>query len=125
MSADIAAVKSFPLACRAVASSWDSLVKFSLSCSGSDPSLIIIIIALLSVTDYPTLPHLSPGYSQSKSMPSQPKVSTNLMTLSTNVCLLAGSEAISDHCSEPEFQPPMERKVFRAGFFCLSALNRL
>ena len=66
--------------------------------------------------------YLSPGYSQSKSIPSKPKVLTNLMTLSIKILLLSGSEAIQDHCSEPEFHPPMDKNVFRFGFFSFNAL---
>ena len=60
-------------------------------------------------------PPTHPGYSQSRSMPSNPN-SLSLATVeSTKMVLLTGSWAMMEYLPEPAFHPPTERMGLKWG----------
>lgn len=64
-------------------------------------------------------PPLDPGYSQSKSRPSKPRVRRYWMVVLTNSSRLSLVDAMVLIGAFPSVQPPMANRVFSFGFFFL------
>lgn len=78
----------------------------------SDSSLTANVKLALSVG----FPPLNPGYSQSKSKPSNLYFRVKFKALSTNVFLVVGLLMTREYFSEPSFQPPTANRSFSLGF---------
>ena len=69
------------------------------------------------------LPRL-PGYSKSRSSPSNPCCRRNFIAWPTNSCRFWGVDSMAVILAVPKFQPPTPSRVFSWEFFCLASLKR-